>query len=239
MWPLLDFGWTRLGSYGLMVSLGYFIGAAFIWRHLWDMRGTRKKFWQLGYMILFGAFVGGKLGYVLVEWEAFRAEPWLLVTTWRSGWVFWGGLLGTFLMGLLYREIHNRFHRPRAMLPVADYWAPALALGHAVGRLGCLMRGCCYGKPTTLPWGVRFTHPGCEVPEELMGVPLHPVQFYEAAWEGVLALSLIFWVLPRIRAKKFTYGTSFLLYVAGYAVMRFFLEFLRADDRGSFLWPVL
>jgi len=107
----------------------------------------------------------------------------------------------------------------------------ALAIGHVIGRLGCFMEGCCYGRPTLLPWGVSFTSPACSVAPDLRGVPLHPTQLYEAVGEAIAAWLMIGWVIPRIREGKYRYGTAFFGYLLYYSVMRFLIEFLRGDDR--------
>lgn len=239
MFPLLHIGDWAVTVYGVLVTLGYAGGAAWLLTQLRNMKAGPGEFWALGYCILLGALGGARLGYYAVEWRQFAADPGAMLGQWRTGWVFWPGLLGGMLMGWVFQQGYNRLYRPRKYLPVADYFAPALALGHTLGRLGCFAEGCCHGGHTILPWGVRFTHPACSVEESLLGVPLHPTQLLEAA--GSLAFFVFFgyWALPRIRAGKLRQGTSFLGYVAAYSVLRFLIEFLRGDDRGEFLWPLL
>ena len=116
------------------------------------------------------------------------------------------------------------------LLKTSDFLIVAVPLGHALGRVGCFLAGCCYGKPTTLPWGVRFTNPHTLVPPELMGVPLHPTQLYEAALNFALFL-----LLHYASKKPHKDGKILVEYVLCYAVMRFALEFLRGDFRGGFL----
>src|SRR5260370_17129165 len=111
-----------------------------------------------------------------------------------------------------------------------DVFAPGLALGHAIGRLGCFAGGWCYGKPTRLPWGVTFTTPLAEKRVGTpLGVPLHPTQIYEFLVE-LCNFGLLVWLFRR---KKFD-GQIFGTYLFVYGVARYFLEFLRGDsDRGS------
>ena len=130
-------------------------------------------------------------------------------------------------------------HRPRAYLPVADYFGTALSLGHVIGRIGCWTEGCCHGRSTGLPWGVAFMDPASSVPKHLLGVPLHPTQLYEAFGEAVAAAYLIIRVLPGIRAGQYRYGTAFLGYIFYYSIMRFLIECLRGDDRGVLLSSAL
>ncbi|HVE14017.1 MAG TPA: prolipoprotein diacylglyceryl transferase family protein [Elusimicrobiota bacterium] len=239
MWPTIHLGRLSVGTYGLLVTLGYLSGALWLRCNRWEMRAPFKTFWQLGLCIVFGAVAGAKLGFWIVEGQYFLADPMWMLRHWKMGWVMWSGFLGTMLMGGIYQRWHNRRHRPRAYLPVADYFAPAFAIGHVLGRFACFAQGCCYGSPTSLPWGVRFTDHASAVSPELRGVALHPVQLYEAAVEALFAAFLIRHVLPGIRAKRYTYGTAFLGWLCAYSVARFLLEFLRADDRGTFLWSFL
>ena len=115
---------------------------------------------------------------------------------------------------------------------VADYIGVALPMGHAVGRWGCLAAGCCYGKPTSLPWGVRFSNPESLVDPALYGVALHPTQVYESAAD-VLVAALAYQVLLRVEAKRLWTGAAFAFYFASYSCARFFLEGFRGDDRGA------
>jgi phosphatidylglycerol:prolipoprotein diacylglycerol transferase len=113
-----------------------------------------------------------------------------------------------------------------------DVFAPGIALGHAVGRLGCLAAGCCYGKPTTVPWAVTFTNPlaATNVGTPL-NVPLHPTQIYESAAEALILV-----VLLATEKKGRAYpGRTFWLYMLMYAVSRFIIEFYRGDERGLVL----
>ena len=117
----------------------------------------------------------------------------------------------------------------------ADLFAPGIALGHVVGRLGCLLAGCCYGTPTTLPWAITFTNPlaAANVGTPL-GVPLHPTQLYDA---GAELLILIVLLVTERRGRPFA-GRTFWLYMLLYAISRFVVEFYRGDDRGVDHRPV-
>jgi phosphatidylglycerol:prolipoprotein diacylglycerol transferase len=112
----------------------------------------------------------------------------------------------------------------------ADACAPGIALGNFFGRQGCFAAGCCWGKPTSLPWGVRFT----ELGHEITGVPndqyLHPTQLYES-FAMLLVFLLLLWWHGR---RKFS-GQIILFYAVLYAAIRFSVEFLRADPRGDVL----
>lgn len=239
MLPYIDIGGLRVEPYGLLIVLGTTLGILWLWHKRDYARApeeTAAQFWLLVYVIVFGGVVGGKLGYILVEWEWFLADPLRVLLDWRSGWVFWFSVLGSILAGYLFQQWHNRgLEKKRAYLPVADYIVAALPLGHWLGRLACFAQGCCHGRPTELPWGVVFTHPACNVPDRLLGVALHPTQLYESAAELSLAAFLILRVIPMIERGRWRYGTGFFTFLAAYGALRFTVEFFRGDDRGALL----
>lgn len=239
MHPVLSLGPLHVEAYGFFILLGAALGVAWLmtWRETLRLpEDTWADFWKLVYTLFLGGLVGGKLGFFLVEWEFIRDTPGA-AWSWQTGWVYWFGAAGTMLAGKIYQEYMNRhvLPRPRAYLPIADYCAAAGALGHAVGRLGCFFNGCCHGAPTSVPWAVTFTHPFADMDPALLGVALHPTQLYEAAGELVLAAVIIRGVLPAVRARRIRQGTGFFLYAGGYSLLRFLVEFLRGDDRGSLL----
>jgi phosphatidylglycerol:prolipoprotein diacylglycerol transferase len=142
----------------------------------------------------------------------------------RSGGVFYGGLILAVAVALIYIR--------RIGLPLwttCDVFAPGIALGHVVGRFGCLFAGCCFGKPTTLPWGITFTDTFAATNVGTpLGVPLHPTQLYEAGAELVILVLL----LTTERKGRYFPGRTFWLYMLLYAISRFIIEFFRGDERG-------
>jgi phosphatidylglycerol:prolipoprotein diacylglycerol transferase len=172
------------------------------------------------------ALVGARAAHVLlVEPARYWAQPALLLDLTQSGLVFYGGL-GAGALVLL------RFCRAHGLSPwtMGDIFAPATAFGLVFGRLGCLGAGCCYGKPTGLPWAVRYHHRG-HIPDELLATSLHPSPLYEAA----LALAL-FVGLSRLRARGHAPGQVLLAFIGAYGLGRAALEVLRADaERGLYL----
>ncbi len=230
---------TALGTYSILTVLGYLTGIVWLRTQVKNMRGTPALFYSLAGTLLFAALAGGKLGFFLVERREFAANPWPMLREWNTGWMFWSGFLCACLAGVFYQVWYNKTHRPRVYLPVADYFATALAMGHVIGRIGCWAEGCCHGRPTGLPWGSVFVDPASSVPPHLLGVLLHPTQLYEAFGEAVAAAVLISWVMPNIRNGKLRYGTAFIGYILYYSILRFLLEFLRGDDRGVLLLPAL
>ncbi|MCM2303813.1 MAG: prolipoprotein diacylglyceryl transferase [Elusimicrobia bacterium] len=237
LWRFVD--GSTISTYSVFTALGYLTGIVWLRTQVGNMRATASLFYALVGTLLAAALTGGKLGFFLVEWREFSADPGAMLRDWNTGWVFWSGFLLACLAGYLFQIWHNKTHRPRLYLPVADYFGAALAMGHVLGRLGCWAEGCCHGAPTGLPWGTAYLDPASSVPRHLLGVLLHPTQLYEAFGEAAAAAYLIGRVLPAVRAGKYRYGTAFLGYILYYSVLRFLLEFLRGDDRGVFLWSFL
>jgi phosphatidylglycerol:prolipoprotein diacylglycerol transferase len=225
-------GKFSVATYGLFVALGYGMAILYLRTHLKEMGLTKEKFWKEMYLLLLGAILGGKLLYIVLHGmpSADGLREWL---QWlQSGFVFYGGFLGALGIGWWYaHQNHLDFGRS------ADYFGPAIALGHAIGRWGCFATGCCYGKPTSLPWGVSFPNSLSSVDPQLSGVPLHPVQLYESL--GNLAIFLVLHFLYIKPASggdgHLVPGGVFLRYVLFYAFLRFGVELLRGDDRGWLL----
>ena len=196
---------------------------------LWWLRRTARRrglpvdaVMSLSVWLLVGGLVGAKVfkaGRLLLQ-----GESWSIGLLEGAG-DFYGGFLGALVVVLVY------FWRRRDLPAwrIADLYGPALALGQSIGRIGCLMAGDDYGKPTNLPWAVTFTDPeAATIGGAPLGVPLHPVQLYES----LACLALFFLLVWLSRPQRFD-GFVVLSYALGYAVLRFFIEFFRGDvDRG-------
>ncbi|HKR60952.1 MAG TPA: prolipoprotein diacylglyceryl transferase family protein, partial [Pyrinomonadaceae bacterium] len=143
----------------------------------------------------------------------------------RSGGVFYGGLIGAVITGYILMR-----HYKLPWWKTADACAPGIALGNFFGRQGCFAAGCCWGKPTTLPWGVRFNELGHEITGVPIDVPLHPTQLYES-FSMLLVFFLLLWLHKR---RRFT-GQVILFYALLYSIVRFLIEFVRDDPRGDIL----
>lgn len=230
---LIELGWFKLSTYGVAVAAGYLASILWLKSRRSDMGLSEDDFWKLIYFIFFGAVIGGKLLYLFVEHKAFLADPLPFLRGFRYGFVFFGGLLGAMAMGAWARRSIGLDY-----LDAADYFGAALPLGHAIGRLGCLGAGCCYGRPTDMPWGLALGgHPASSTPLELWGVPLHPTQIYESLANLAIFFVLWRWVLPRVKAGSWRRGSAFFFYIVLYSSARFFIEFYRFDDRGASLAP--
>jgi phosphatidylglycerol---prolipoprotein diacylglyceryl transferase len=183
--------------------------------------------WNLGVLVVLCGIVGAKILYIVNDWGYYTAHPGEIFSfaTLQAGGVFSGGLIGAALAAAWYLRKH---HMPA--LATWDAFAPGLALGHAIGRIGCFAAGCCYGKPTTHFWGVTFNNPLAQAwVGTPLGVPLEPTELFESAVE----LANFFILMWLFKHKKFD-GQVLGAYLFLYGVARFFLEFLRGDlGRGS------
>src|SRR5689334_10051480 len=226
MYPrLFEAGPITVYTYGVLLAAAYLLGLQLA-RVRAKARGLDgAKVLDLGIYIIISALIGAKLLLLITEFRTFRADPAELLTLARSGGVFYGGLILAVIVALWYIR--------RAGLPLwttCDVFAPGIALGHVVGRFGCLFAGCCYGKPTTKPWGITFTDPfAASNVGTPLGVPLHPTQLYEAGAEFIILLVLLW---SERKGRPFA-GRTFWLYMLLYAISRFIIEFYRGDDRGA------
>src|SRR5437899_7757012 len=226
MYPrLFELGPITVYTYGVLLAAAYLSGLQLA-RVRARARGLdANRILDLGIYIIISALIGAKLLLLVTDFRTFSANPRELLTLARSGGVFYGGLILAVTVALIY--IH------RIGLPLwttCDVFAPGIALGHVVGRFGCLFAGCCSGKPTTLPWGITFRDPfaAANVGTPL-GTPLHPTQLYEAGAE-LLILGTLLWT--ERKGRPFA-GRTFWLYMLLYAVSRFIIELFRGDDRGT------
>lgn len=227
MYPeLFHIGSFPINTYGVFLALA-FLFAILITVRLAVRDGLpREKIYDLSLWMLLASLIGSK---VLMFWTEpeYREHPLQLFSLdfLRSGGVFYGGLIGAVLTGYF---LMKRYKLP--WWKTADACAPGIAMGNFFGRQGCFSAGCCWGKPTTLPWGVKFT----EVGHEITGVPtnsyLHPTQLYES-----FAMLIVFFFLLWLHRRKRFSGQVILLYTLLYAGIRFAIEFVRDDPRGDIL----
>jgi phosphatidylglycerol:prolipoprotein diacylglycerol transferase len=225
MYPeLFRIGNFPINTYGVFLALA-FLGAIMITVRLAGRDGLpRERIYDLCLWMLLASLIGSKALMFFTERD-YRNHPSQLFSLdfLRSGGVFYGGLIGAVLTGYL---LMRRYKLP--WWRTADACAPGIALGNVLGRQGCFSAGCCWGKPTTLPWGVRFTELGHEITGVPTGVALHPTQLYES----FSMLVVFFFLLWLHRHRRFS-GQVILTYAFVYAVVRFIIEFFRDDPRGD------
>jgi len=225
MYPeIFRIGSFPINTYGVFLALA-FLCAILITVKLAARDGLpREKIYDLCLWMLLCSLIGSKILMLFTEPE-YRDHPLQLLSLdfLRSGGVFYGGLIGAILSGYL---LMRRYKLP--WWKTADACAPGIALGNFFGRQGCFAAGCCWGKPTTLPWGVKFTELGHEITGVPLDVRLHPTQLYES-----FAMLLVFFFLLWLHKHRRFNGQVILLYALLYSVIRFAIEFLRDDPRGD------
>ena len=209
--------------YGIMAAAGFMAGLVH-WNLLARRAGQpRERPGDIALWIMIGGLVGARLLYVLVHIRYFADHPAEILRVDHGGLIFYGGVAGAVVAVI---ALARRKRTP--LWPLGDYAVSALPLGHAFGRIGCFLNGCCHGHPVEGHWpAVRF--PAESAAAYLYGrVPVHPVQLYEAGANLVLYGALLsLWFLPR----RFRAGMLVAGYAAGYGLIRFGVEFLRGDER--------
>ncbi len=221
MFPvLLKIGPVTLHTYGFMMALGVACGLWFLYIQGKKHGMDGGKLVDMAFYTILISLLGAKLVLLIGDFSRYTGNPGELLSLARSGGVFQGGLAAGIVFALWYMH-RNRFPTWKT----ADLIAPALALGHAFGRLGCFSAGCCYGRVCNTPLAVIFSN---ETAHNLTGLPigspLHPVQLYES-----LLNFLNFGILFLILKKKRFDGQVFAFYILNYSVIRSFTEFYRGD----------
>ena len=208
--------------YGVLVALGFIAGLWTAGRRAKLAGIAPEKLHDIGPWLILGGVGGGRVLFVLTFWrDEFAGQAWWKVfAIWKGGLVFYGGLLGATLAGLLYVKL-----KKLPLWKMADILAPSIALGYAFGRIGCLMNGCCYGRSCDLPWAIHFP-----ADHDTHGIGVHPTQIYDS----LLSFCFYGFLAWRFRRRKFD-GEVFAIYLIGYALIRSFVEYFRGDYRVHYL----
>lgn len=226
MYPILfEIGNWPVYAYGVLLAIAYLVALqlAVVRARRQGLDGT--KVMDLGIYLIIAALVGAKLMLIVVDFDYFLQQPGELLSLVRAGGVFYGGVIAALVVALVLARRYGL-----SIWTAADLFAPGIALGHVIGRLGCLLAGCCYGRPTDMPWGITFTNPVASANVGTpLGVPLHPTQLYDAAAELVILVVLL---ATERRGRPYA-GRTFWLYMLLYGVSRFVVEMYRGDERGS------
>jgi len=220
---LVRFGPLTIHTYGVLVAAGFLLGLALAVKQAKKEGIPQERIIDIGFYVLVAAIVGSRLFFVAVNAGHYLKHPLDIFKIWEGGLVFYGGLILALPAALWYiRKHHLDGWR------ITDIFAPSIAIGHAVGRIGCFAAGCCHGRLCELPWAVTFHDP-----ESLAttGIPLHPTQLYESAGEFLNFLILI--TLRRYQSFK---GQLFWTYIFLYSVLRFVVEFFRGDEARGYLF---
>lgn len=220
MYPVLfKIGYITIYTYGVFIASAFLLAT-----FLAAMEGKRvgidpQKIHDICFYILLSAIVGSRALFVIVNYKDFTNNPLKIIAIWEGGLVFYGGMVMAVGVVIYYLK-RNKMD----IWKTADVLAPFAAVGQAVGRWGCFFAGCCYGRPTSLPWGITFTNKLSLAP---IGIPLHPAQIYSSI-NGII----IFIILMRLRLRKRFNGQIFWSYGILYSILRYILELFRGDERG-------
>jgi phosphatidylglycerol:prolipoprotein diacylglycerol transferase len=217
-----------LHTYGVLVAIAFLV-ALWVAGRLAKQAGLNvDSVTNLGIYCALAAIAGAKLMMFLVDIPYYIKNPGEIfsLSTLQAGGVFYGGLIAALLVSIWYMR---KTKLPGLM--TADVFAPAIALGHGIGRLGCFSAGCCWGIQCDRPWAVTFKNP---VANSLVGVPLdvplHPTQLYEAFAEFAI-FAILYWRIKRPHPNGLIIG----LYLVLYSITRFIVEFYRHHEQGN-LW---
>ncbi len=213
---LFHIGPLAIHSYGVLFALSFAVGILLSMRR-GEARGIpAEETTDLALVILVGAIVGSRAFYVIPHWSEFSAHPLGVIKVWEGGLTLFGGvILAAAGAWVFVRRKNLRW------LVVSDALAPALALGLGLTRIGCFLNGCCYGKPTTGPFGIRYpadSVAGATFP----GQAVLPTQLFESSF-GFLLFGALLW----LDRKKPRDGTLIFVLLLGYGLFRFVIDYFR------------
>lgn len=224
---LLDWGVLHVRTYGLMLAVAFLVGTWIALAEARRLHLDEDRVVSVILVTLVAAVLGARALFVFEHVQDFRHAAWSVLALWQGGLTLYGGLVGGTVGGLVAAR---RLGLP--MWTVADALTPSLALGTSLGRVGCFLNGCCYGRPTHVPWGVVFP-PDAFSTLEFGPVPVHPSQIYFAL--AGLALFLLAWALRRRMGVP---GVLFWSFVVAFALVRIPLDLTRAYESQAMLLGV-
>lgn len=216
---LFQIGPFTVRSYGLMVDLGILAGIALAW-YLAGKKGKfREDVLNVAFFAVLGGLLGARLWEVAFDWGYYAGRLAEIPAIWEGGLSVQGGVAGGLVAVILYTRIKRI-----PFWEFGDILVPGVILGQALGRVGCLLNGCCYGVPTSQFWGLVYP-PGTDAYAAFGAAPLFPAVILEAAWDLAVLALLVFLLF-----RKPFHGFIVTLYFALYAAGRLAIEFYRADS---------
>jgi phosphatidylglycerol:prolipoprotein diacylglycerol transferase len=225
---LISIGNFFIPTYGTLVAIGFLAALWIVTRLAKRAKLSSERVTNLAIYCALAGLAGAKLFMILFDFNAYWNDPGSLfsLSILQAAGVYQGGFVVAFGVALLYMR---RQHLP--ILATCDVFAPGIALGQAIGRIGCFSAGCCWGMATHAPWAVTFHNPqAAELTGVPLGIPLHPTQLYESAADALIFLFLYLQI-----AKAHTSGTILGWYLTLYSAARFVIEFYRFHEQGLHL----
>ncbi len=211
MYPeLFNFGSITIYTYGVCVALGFFFAMQYAIKYSLNTGASKNQLYDFFFYIILAGIIGARLLYIVINSGYFLANPLKTFQLWEGGLVYYGGFISSVTVGFIYLKL-----KKISIAKIADLVAPAVAIGHFFGRIGCFFSGCCYGKECDLFFAVNNRY---------------PTQLFEA-----FVNLIIFFALHKFNKKEHKPGLTFLLYLIMYPGIRFIIEFFRGDDRGIFI----
>lgn len=213
--------------YGICIAVGFMMTLAILqWKKDYAKMTTDQIF-DISFIAIFCGIVGARIFYVIQFWHEFSANPLMAFRIDKGGLVFYGG----FILAVICLVTYSKIKKVSVPL-MLDLFSPAIAMGHAFGRIGCFLQGCCYGKVCDAPFAVVYPQgsgPAHGHPDILSGnsLPLYPVQLFESAANFILCGILL------LLLKRFKPGQVAGIYLMSYAILRFCTEFMRGDHKDS------
>ena len=221
MFPVIfKIGGFELHTYGVMLAIAFAVAVYIALKRVQRYGFTFVQFYDISMVIIVAAIVGSRVAYVILHMDEFQGRWWDTINPFQStGEIGLSGLGGVILAvpAVLIYVRAKKLHLGK----VVDVIAPSLAIGTAIGRVGCFLNGCCFGKPCDLPWAVHFPE-GSFAHYAYHGAPIHPTQLY-----AIIYCLLIFLILTKTERVKPFHGFNFALFMILYGVFRFLNEFLR------------
>ncbi|MBI2854920.1 MAG: prolipoprotein diacylglyceryl transferase [Chloroflexi bacterium] len=212
----ISLGSLSVRWYSIMTALAILTVVAWTVRAAVKMKFSKDFVYTAGVWAIVGGILGARLVHVIDQLDYYTVHPGEIFSF--EGLAIYGAILGATLAVWIASMVH-KFQ----FAALADMAAPGILLGQAVGRVGCTINGCCYGQPTTLPWGLVYTNPNTYAPR---GIPTEPAVVYEMLYD-----LLLFGVVWKLQGKLKPSGSVFLVYLALYSIGRFFIASTR--DPGS------
>lgn len=214
----LNIGSFTIRWYGVMAALGFLLGLTLIQLNRKYAKLSSDQVTNIVMLGMISGVIGARIFYVVQNWNYYSSNPASIIRIDQGGLVFYGGFILAFILIVFYLRKFCRADVIRTL----DVMAPALAAAHSLGRIGCFLNGCCYGKPAQIFWAAAYPA-GSEPYQKYGNLTLHPVQIYEAVLNIVLA-SVLFYL-----ARKCRRGISMSVYLLCYGLLRFVDEFFRGD----------
>lgn len=241
MHPILfTIGKFEIYSYGVLMAVSFYISLYLLikdanqppilpaseqaWKPAEKTKIDTSTVLDIVFWITISGILGGKLAYIFFNLPLYIQNP-LDASLWRGGFIFHGGFFLSLATVFFYTK-----KKKLSFIYIVDLIISYVALGQAIGRIGCFLNGCCYGRPTDLPIGKVFNL-NSPAGYHYGALPLHPTQLYSS-----LFLFILFLLLKKIRVNQKFEGKTLLAYLILYPTFRFFLDFLRGDGLGIFFY---